>query len=182
MWQNNSYSSKYSYLHVQTQIIHLLNWFNEGKYIIRAQFSFWKKPLKPEEDLLALRICVCDIKKIMYFLTVNWINLVRLVCNLKFSFRTPSLKISVSLINVILKETTHWNVPGMLWTWKLFESSETSCQESEVIGCCHKLIGLMLQLKTDYYLALLVIVVDFIWSLDILWKDSRWKCFPVVQG
>lgn len=62
------------------------------------------------------------------------------------------------------------------------ESSETSGQESEVIGCCHKLIGLMLQLKTDYYLALVVIMVDFIWSLDILWKDSRWKCFPVVQG
>lgn len=48
------------------------------------------------------------------------------------------------------------------------ESSETSGQESEVIGCCHKLIGLMLQLKTDYYLALVVIMVDFIWSLDIL--------------
>lgn len=51
-----------------------------------------------------------------------------------------------------------------------------------MIGCCHKLIGLMLQLKTDYYLGLVVIMVDFIWSLDILWKDSRWKCFPVVQG
>lgn len=62
------------------------------------------------------------------------------------------------------------------------ESSETSGQESEVIGCCHKLIALMLQLKTDYFLALVVIMVDFIWSLDILRKDSRWKCFPVVQG
>lgn len=51
-----------------------------------------------------------------------------------------------------------------------------------MIGSCHKLIGLILQLKTDYDLALVVIMVDFIWSLDILWKDSRWKCFPVVQG
>lgn len=39
----------------------------------------------------------------------------------------------------------------------------------------------MLQLKTGYFLALVVIMVDFIWSLDILRKDSRWKCFPVVQ-
>jgi hypothetical protein len=40
----------------------------------------------------------------------------------------------------------------------------------------------MLQLKTDYYLALVVIMVDFICSPDILGKDNRWKCFPAVQG
>ena len=123
MWQNNSYSSKYSYLHVQTQIIHLLNWSNEGKYIIRAQFSFWKKPLKPEEDLLALRICVCDIKKIMYFLTINWINLVRLVCNLKFSFRTPSLKISVSHKCDFKRDHTlkcSWNAMDLETVWVLW--------------------------------------------------------------
>lgn len=124
-------------------------------------------------------LCIWRIWDIIF--PDNWVKLVRLVCNLKFSFKMPSLKIFFSLINVILKETKHWNVPGMPWTWKPFESSETSCQE-EVIGCCHKLIGLMLQLKNDYYLALVVIMVDFIWSPDILWKDSRWKCFPVIQG
>lgn len=61
-------------------------------------------------------------------------------------------------------------------------SYETSHVESEPIGSCHKLIGLMLQLKTDYDLALVVITVDFLWFPDILGKDSRWKCFPAVQG
>lgn len=45
---------------------------------------------------------------------------------------------------------------------------ETSFQESDVIGHCLQLIDLMLQLKTDYFLYLIVIMVHFIWSLDIL--------------
>lgn len=36
------------------------------------------------------------------------------------------------------------------------------------VGRCHKLIGLILQLKADYDLAPAVIPVDFIWSLGIL--------------
>lgn len=81
----------------------------------------------------------------------------------------------------VLERTKYWTLPGMLWSWKWPGSYETSCVESELIGSCHKLIGLMLQLKTDYYLALVVIMVDFIWSSDILGKDSRWKCFPAVH-
>lgn len=43
------------------QIIYLLNWINQDKYIVRVQFSYWKTPLELEEDLLVLKICVYDM-------------------------------------------------------------------------------------------------------------------------